>query len=48
MLYGKVQRSPLPHAPILRVDTSPAERLRGLKAVVTGKDVHLFLKETER
>ena len=39
MLYGKVLRSPLPHARILNVDTSRAERLPGVKAVVTGKDL---------
>jgi CO/xanthine dehydrogenase Mo-binding subunit len=39
MLYGKVLRSPLPHARILNVDTSRAERLRGVRAVVTGKDL---------
>ena len=39
MLYGKVLRSPLPHARILNVDTSKAESLPGVKAVVTGKDL---------
>ncbi|MBI5967648.1 MAG: molybdopterin-dependent oxidoreductase [Deltaproteobacteria bacterium] len=39
MLYGKVLRSPLPHARILSVDTSKAERLPGVKAVVTGKNM---------
>jgi carbon-monoxide dehydrogenase large subunit len=38
MLYGKVLRSPFPHAKILNVDTTRAERLIGVKAVVTGKD----------
>ncbi len=38
MLFGKVLRSPLPHARILNVDTSKAERLPGVKAVATGKD----------
>ena len=38
MLYGKVLRSSLPHARILNVDTSKAESLPGVKAVVTGKD----------
>ena len=38
MLYGKVERSPYPHARILHIDTSKAERLPGVKAVVTGKD----------
>lgn len=39
MLCGKVLRSPLPHARILHVDTSRAERLPGVKAMVTGKDL---------
>lgn len=39
MLHGKVLRSPLPHARILNIDTSRAERLIGVKAVVTGKDL---------
>ena len=38
MLYGKILRSPYPHAKILHVDTSKAEKLSGVKAVVTGKD----------
>jgi CO/xanthine dehydrogenase Mo-binding subunit len=39
MLFGKVLRSPLPHARILHIDTSRAERIPGLRAVVTGKDL---------
>jgi 4-hydroxybenzoyl-CoA reductase alpha subunit len=38
MLYGKILRSPHPHAKILNIDTSQAEKLIGVKAVVTGKD----------
>lgn len=38
MLFGKVLRSPLPHARVLNVDTSRAERLPGVKGVITGKD----------
>ena len=38
MLYGKILRSPYPHAKILNIDTSQAEKLIGVKAVVTGKD----------
>lgn len=38
MLCCKILRSPLPHARILRVDTSRAERLPGVQAVVTAKD----------
>jgi CO/xanthine dehydrogenase Mo-binding subunit len=36
MLYGKILYSPHPHARILNIDTSKAERLRGVKAVLTG------------
>ncbi len=38
MLYGKILRSCYPHARILDIDTSKAERLPGVKAVVIGKD----------
>jgi len=38
MLWGKILRSPYPHARILNIDTTRAERLPGVKAVVTGKD----------
>jgi len=39
MLYGRSLRSPYPHARILNIDTSKAEALPGVKAVITGKDV---------
>jgi len=39
MLYGKVLRSNYPSARILSVNTSRAERLKGVKAVLTAKDV---------
>jgi 4-hydroxybenzoyl-CoA reductase alpha subunit len=38
MLYGKLLRSPHPHARIVSIDTSEAEKLPGVKAVITGKD----------
>lgn len=38
MLYGKALRSPHAHARILNIDTSKAERLRGVEAIVTGAD----------
>jgi 4-hydroxybenzoyl-CoA reductase alpha subunit len=38
MLWCKLVRSPYPHARILSIDTSRAESLAGVKAVVTGKD----------
>jgi len=39
MLHGKILRSPHAHARILHIDTSKAERLPGVKAVVTGRDI---------
>ena len=38
MLYGKILHSPHPHARIKSIDTSRAERLDGVVAVITGKD----------
>jgi putative selenate reductase molybdopterin-binding subunit len=38
MLYAKLLRSPLPHGKILNIDTRRAEKLPGVKAVITGKD----------
>jgi len=39
MLYGKILHSPIPHGRIKRIDTSEAEKLPGVKLVLTGKDV---------
>ncbi len=39
MLYGKVLRSAHPHAKILSIHTGQAEKLAGVKAVLTYKDV---------
>jgi 4-hydroxybenzoyl-CoA reductase alpha subunit len=39
MLFGKLLRSPHPHARIVRVDTGRAARIDGVKAVLTGKDL---------
>src|SRR6185437_11023017 len=39
MIWGKVLRSPHPHARIRSIDTSKAEKLPGVKAVITAKDV---------
>lgn len=38
MLYGKVLRSPYAHARIHRIDTSRAEKILGVRAVVTVED----------
>jgi len=39
MLYGKMLGSPYAHAKILSIDTSEAEKIPGVKAVITAKDV---------
>ena len=38
MLWGKILRSPHAHAKIVSIDTSKAEKLPGVRAVVTAKD----------
>jgi xanthine dehydrogenase molybdenum-binding subunit len=39
MLYGKILYSKFAHAKILKIDTGKAERLPGVRAVLTGADV---------
>jgi CO/xanthine dehydrogenase Mo-binding subunit len=39
MLYGKILYSKYPHAKLLKIDTSKAEALPGVKVVLTGADV---------
>ena len=39
MLYAKLLRSPHPHARITRIDTSRAQAVAGVKAVLTGRDL---------
>lgn len=39
MLYGATLKSPYAHARILSIDTNKAEKLPGVKAVITGKDM---------
>ena len=39
MLYGKLIRSNVAHAIIKNIDTSEAEKLPGVKAIITAKDV---------
>jgi len=39
MIWGKVKRSPHPHARIKSIDTSKAEALPGVKAVVTSRRI---------
>jgi CO/xanthine dehydrogenase Mo-binding subunit len=46
MIWGKVLRSPHPHANIRGIDTSKAEALPGVKAVVTAADIVDFPFDT--
>ncbi len=39
MLFGKILRSPHAHAGILNIDTSEARKLKGVRAVITGKEI---------
>ena len=39
MLHGKILRSPHPHARIIAIDTSAAEAIAGVHAVLTGADM---------
>jgi len=38
MLFGKMIRSPHPHAKIISIDTSKAEKLPGVKSIITAED----------
>ena len=42
LLHGKMLRSPHPHALIRSIDTSAAEALPGVKAVVTAQDLPII------
>ena len=39
MLYGKILRSPFPHARIINIDISKAKAHPGVRGIVTGQDV---------
>lgn len=39
MLYATITRSPHPHARVLRIDTTPAERMPGVVKVLTAQDI---------
>src|SRR2546428_11638086 len=39
LVWGKALRSPLPHARILRMDTSKAKALAGVLALLTAQDL---------
>ncbi len=42
MMHGKVLRSPYPHARLVKIDASKAERLHGVVAVLTREDLPNF------
>jgi CO/xanthine dehydrogenase Mo-binding subunit len=42
LLYGKILRSPLPHAKIVSIDTEPALKLSGVQAALSHKDLRDF------
>ena len=48
MLHGKIVRSPIPSGKILDIDTSKAERLPGVKAVITHKDTRGFMSGSDK
>jgi len=39
MLYTKILRSKFPHAKIKKINLTRAEKLIGVKAIITGKDI---------
>jgi CO/xanthine dehydrogenase Mo-binding subunit len=46
MIWGKVLRSPHPHAKIISINTKKAEALNGVKSVITSKDIVDFPLDT--
>lgn len=48
LLHGKVLRSPHAHARITSIDTSAAEKVPGVKAIITGKDFKPAADKLER
>ncbi len=47
-LWATVKRSPHPHANILKIDTSRAEAVKGVHAIITGKDFRGYDPEAEK
>src|SRR4030067_351645 len=39
MLFGKILRSPHPHAKVLHVDLSGALKVKGVKGAICGRDI---------
>jgi len=53
MLHAKIRRSPYPHAKVTKIDTTKAENLPGVRAIVTIEDVpkvveYWFFLRTEK
>ena len=47
MIYGKILRSPHPHAIIRRLETTKAKAMSGVLAVITASDVPGYKKKNE-
>jgi CO/xanthine dehydrogenase Mo-binding subunit len=45
MLHGKICRSTVPHARIVRIDTSAALAVKGVHAVITAEDVRTLISD---
>jgi xanthine dehydrogenase YagR molybdenum-binding subunit len=39
MIYGKIVRSPLPHARVVSIDLTEAQKALGVKAAIAGKEI---------
>jgi len=39
MLYGKIRRSEVPHGKIVKIDTSRAEKIAGVRAILASKNI---------
>ncbi|HEV2139290.1 MAG TPA: xanthine dehydrogenase family protein molybdopterin-binding subunit [Nitrososphaerales archaeon] len=39
MLFGKMKRSEVPHAEIIKIDTAKASQVPGVRAILTGEDI---------
>ena len=48
MLQGKIVRSPIPSGKILHIDTSKAEKLPGVRAVITYKDTSGLMSGSDK
>lgn len=48
MLYARVLRSPYPHARIIKIDTSEAEALPGVKAIITHENASIVWSSGDR